>query len=285
MEKAHPPGRVAPGLKILDGGMTFPGAAFHFSKSFSAIGAKENGLKARGEVMSMFKVFKAGTLEERVSGLEKYLEDLSLHRDSRKGLDGARGEKGKPGRDSVVAGPQGKDADPAQVAEIAKTLLRRDFQTAIENLESEITAAKAILRWAVIEELKASGVVDSDGNAIPGPTGVSGPKGDSTIGPAGKDGESIVGPAGRDATIVVGDVAVGEKASVSVREENGVHVFDFVLQRGERGEKGADSTVEGPVGPKGDSIEGPQGNPGTDGMSRQAVIDLILDMKKRGTLK
>ena len=48
------------------------------------------------------------------------------------------------------------------------------------------------------------------------------------------------------------------------------------------GEPGKDSVVPGPKGEQGP--EGPQGIPGP-GLSRQDVIDLILDMKKRGTLK
>src|SRR6266851_8980521 len=93
-----------------------------------------------------------GTLEERVSRVQKYLEELSLHRDSRKGLDGARGEKGEPGRDSVVAGPcgsagrDGKDADITQVVEAALKRVREEFD-----------AEYKMLAEVVRHELKKSG--------------------------------------------------------------------------------------------------------------------------------
>ncbi|SRR6266568_197458 len=230
--------------------------------------------------------FTEGTLEERVGAIAKYLTELQLHRDSRRGLDGTRGPQGEPGV-SNIPGPPGKDADPAQAAEIVKVLLRRDFQTLIENLESEIIAAKAALRWAVIEELKASGFVDSDGNAIPGPTGASGatvvgPKGDPGI-----DGKSIQSPPGRDgrdAKIVIGSVVAGDIASASLHDDgDGTFILDLVLPRGEKGETGAASTVPGPAS----TVPGPEGQQGIpgEGLSRQDVIDLILDMKKRGTLK
>src|SRR5204863_6622056 len=131
--------------------------------------------------------------EERVSGLEKYLEDLSLHRDSRKGLGGARGEKGDPGRDSVVPGPQGvpgRDADITEVVELALKKVREEFD-----------AEYKILAEVVRHELKTSGVINENGDAIllPGPVGapgadsqVAGPKGDvGPVGPAGHDGKSI----------------------------------------------------------------------------------------------
>src|SRR5947208_1135263 len=82
------------------------------------------------EEQQMSKIFTDSTVDQRVSVLEKYLEDLSLHRDSRKGLDGARGPQGEP---STVPGPQGpagrdgRDADITQVVEAALKRVREEF--------------------------------------------------------------------------------------------------------------------------------------------------------------
>jgi hypothetical protein len=204
-------------------------------------------------------------------------------------------------------GPAGKDADHAHAAEIAKNSLKREFEESLKNLEFEIGAAKSALRWAVIEELRATGVIDAEGNAvlIPGPPGkdstVAGAKGDSIIGPAGRDG--------RDAKIVIGDVAIGAEASVTAREENGVYVLDFVLPRAERGECGADSVVPGPAAKiqvgsvsigetasvsvreeNGTQVfdfvlqEGPRGLPGAAGLTKSDVVSIIQDMRRRGSL-
>src|SRR5260370_31837316 len=99
----------------------------------------------------MGKVFTTGTLEERVSEVEKYLERLSLHRDSRRGLEGPAG---KPGADSTVPGPQGVPGKDGKDVDITKVV-----EAALKVLEFEVGAAKAALRWAVIEELKFSVVL------------------------------------------------------------------------------------------------------------------------------
>jgi hypothetical protein len=205
----------------------------------------------------MGKVFTTGTLEERVSEVEKYLEGLSLHRDSRRGLEGARGE---PGADSTVPGPQGVPGKDGKDVDITKVV-----EAALKVLEFEVGAAKAALRWAVIEELKSSGVIDAQGNAIPGPTGafgadstVPGPKGD--VGPSGRDGvDGKDGKHGRD----------GERGLTG--------------PQGERGLAGPTGS-QGPTGPQGErGEEGQQGIPGV-GLSREQVIALIQDMKRRGSI-
>src|SRR5205814_8888322 len=67
--------------------------------------------------------------------------------------------QGEPG----VAGPS---ADPRQVAEIAAEIVKKaqiaKFQTLLNELEAEIGAVKAALRWTIIEELKLSGFVDAE---------------------------------------------------------------------------------------------------------------------------
>ena len=126
------------------------------------------------------------TLEERVSQIERYLNDLRMHRDSRRGPEGPRGIQGES-----VQGPQGipgKDADITEVIEIAK-----------RSMQAELQTAASMLSQIVIKELKRSGVIDESGNAVltPGPAGKDGQDGKSIVGPAGKDGvdgKSIVGP-------------------------------------------------------------------------------------------
>jgi hypothetical protein len=136
--------------------------------------------------MNHHKFVQSGDVEERVAALEKYLESLQLHRDSRKGLDGARGEQGLPGRDSTAVGPSGpagKDADITQVVEAV-----------IKRVRAEFDEEHKMLAHVVHHALVTGGVLDENGVAIPGPTGapgvsVVGPKGD-----VGESGQTIVGP-------------------------------------------------------------------------------------------
>ncbi|HYT20124.1 MAG TPA: hypothetical protein VEW05_07815 [Candidatus Polarisedimenticolia bacterium] len=209
----------------------------------------------------------SGTSEERIVQIENYLNELSLHRDSRRGPEGPRGHQGEQG-------PQGAPADPKQVAEIATELVKKafrfetqiaKFESLLKDLESEIAAVKAALRWAVIEELKLGGVLDAEGRAVPGPAGadshVPGPKGDKgdagLAGPAGKDG--VDGRDGRDGA-------------------DGQSVV------GPQGPTGKDSTVPGPKGERGEiGPEGLQGYPG-EGVSKTDVVEIVRDMKRRGTI-
>jgi hypothetical protein len=100
---------------------------------------------------------------------------------------GPKGDKGDTG--VGIPGPQGepgKDADIAEVVAESKKIVSE----AVAKIQDD-------LRSAIVSELTSRGVIDANGNAIPGPAGQDGA--DSTVpGPAGKDGESIVGPAGRD---------------------------------------------------------------------------------------
>jgi hypothetical protein len=100
---------------------------------------------------------------------------------------GPKGDKGDTG--VGIPGPQGepgRDADIAEVVAESKKIVTE----AIAKIQHDI-------RSAIVSELTTRGVIDANGNAIPGPAGKDGA--DSTVvGPAGKDGESIVGPAGRD---------------------------------------------------------------------------------------
>jgi hypothetical protein len=229
-------------------------------------------------------------LAEKVESFAKEHGEFHSVHVSRRGVEGPRGLQGEPGPAGQTGAP-GKDADPAQVAEIVKKALKydvqattREFERLLKDLEFEFGAAKAALRWAVIEELKAAGVIDSEGEAIlkPGPAGkdstVAGPKGDAGL--AGRDG--FAGRDGRDATIQIGSVITGETASVSLREKDGVQILDFVLPRGEKG-------PEGPQGPQGQGQRGEQGPEGLQGipgqgLSKDEVIELILDLKRRKTI-
>ena len=208
------------------------------------------------------------TVEERLAALEQQVESFSAeHSDfrkvhiSRRGVEGGRGPQGEPG----VAGPS---ADPRQVAEIAAEIVKKaqiaKFQTFLNELEAEIGAVKAALRWSIIEELKLSGFVDSNGRAIPGPQGLAGPTGSQgergeqdLQGNAGKNG--VDGVAGRDGS----DGAKGE--------------------RGLQGEPGV-SNIPGPQGERGEiGPEGLRGYPG-EGLSKQDVIDLVFDLKRRKSI-
>jgi len=206
------------------------------------------------------------SLEQRVAELESKLGSISERHNefekvhvSRRGVEGGRGPQGEPG----VAGPS---ADPRQVAEIAAEIVKKaqiaKFQTLLNELEAEIGAVKAALRWTIIEELKLSGFVDAEGRAVPGPAGadshVPGPKGDKgdagLTGPAGKDG--VDGRDGADGQSVVGP----------------------------QGPTGKDSTVPGPKGERGEiGPEGLQGYPG-EGVSKTDVVEIVRDMKRRGSL-
>src|SRR6266550_5073728 len=191
---------------------------------------------------ALVAVTGSGELEQRVAEIEKYLNNLALHRDSRRGLEGARGPAGA---DSTVQGPQGpagRDADISEIVELALKKVREEFDQEY-----------AILTQVVRHALVTGGVLDDAGNAvlIPGPIGPA-----STIpGPRGEQGER--GERGdRGST---GEPGVSDTPGpVGPQGERG--------ERGEVGPTGADSTVQGPVGPEG--REGQQGIPGV-GLSRE----------------
>src|SRR6266576_3991785 len=182
----------------------------------------------KGEGMNSLEVTGSRTLEDRVAKIEKYLNDLSLHRDSRKGLDGARGPQGEPGVSNTPGpkGDPGRDADITQVVELA-----------LKKVRAEFDEEHKMLAHVVHHALVTGGVLDENGKAVL----IPGPKGDSVVGPkgdVGQDGVSVIGPRGRDAKITIGDVVAGETASVSLREHEGVQFLDVVLPRGEKGETG-----------------------------------------------
>ena len=209
----------------------------------------------------------SGTSEERIVQIENYLNELSLHRDSRRGPEGPRGHQGEQG-------PQGAPADPKQVAEIATELVKKafrfetqiaKFESLLKDLESEIAAVKAALRWAVIEELKLGGVLDAEGRAVPGPAGA-----DSQVrGPKGKQGErGLQGDAGKNGV----DGRDGRDGSDGVKGERGL-----------QGEPGV-SNIPGPQGERGEiGPEGLQGYPG-EGLSKTEIVELVRDMKRRNTI-
>jgi hypothetical protein len=198
---------------------------------------------------------------------------------SRRGVEGPRGERGEPG--IGIQGPPGKDADLREAIYLAG----EEMHAVLGEVTSNITN---FINEEIVWELRKAGFIDANLKAVPGPKGdpgisnIPGPTG--ADGRDGADGKSIVGPAGRDAKIQIGSVVIGETASVSLREEDGVQILDFVLPRGERGEigpagrNGENSQIPGQIGP-----EGPRGFPGA-GMSKEDVVKIILDMKQRGSL-
>jgi hypothetical protein len=168
-------------------------------------------------------------LTKRIDSFEK--EHRAFH-SSRRGVEGARGETGTPGRngkDSEIPGPQGvpgRDGKDANVGECVAA--------AQAAMERELAAFRAALSGAIAQELKTAGVVDANGKAI------------LVSGPAGKD--SIVpGPPGE-------------------RGETGAAGQSITGQRGERGERGSDGqSITGPAGRDGASITGPAGRDGVNG--------------------
>jgi hypothetical protein len=217
------------------------------------------------------------TVEERLAVLEaRHSEIEARHSEfekvhvSRRGPEGGKGEKGEQG-------PPGPQADPNQVAVIAAELVKKDFkhqeqvvkfERLLKELEDQIDSVlpsvKAALQFAVITELKQAGVIDVEGHSVLGPQGEPGPQG-----PQGKPGEKgdkgDTGPAGKDGV----DGRDGQDGKSPV---------------GPQGPAGRDSTVPGPKGDKGEQgPEGPRGLPG-EGLSRQEVVALVQDMKRRGSI-
>jgi hypothetical protein len=167
------------------------------------------------------------TLEERLLALEE------VHT-SRRGPVGGNGERGPQGPQGFpgqsITGAPGRDGRDANIGECVAAA-----QTAMER---ELAAFRAALSGAIVQELKAAGVVDANGKAILVP------------GPAGKD--SIVpGPPGE-------------------RGETGAAGQSI---KGDTGAPGADSTVPGPAGKNGESIVGPAGAPGKDAAPAKDGID------------
>jgi hypothetical protein len=234
------------------------------------------------------------TVEGRLAALEQRVESFAgEHAEFRVSHNSRRGVEGRPGPRGET-GATGPSADPKQVAEIAAEIVKKAFryetqiakcESLLKEFEAEIIAVKTALRWAVIEELKASGVIDAEGHAVSGPAGkdsqVSGPKGDkgdTVTGPSGSNGRN-----GRDAKIAVGSVTSGDKVFVTLRDVDGFQVLDFILPRGERG---ADSTVPGPKGDSGERGEIGFGVPGLPAppVDKNMVLNLIMDLKKRGAI-
>src|SRR5258708_40012869 len=126
------------------------------------------------------------SLEQRVAELESKLDYISKRHDefetvhvSRRGVAGPVGPTG-------ATGSTGAPANPTEVATLAAEIVKRafrydtqttKFETLLNNLEAEIVAVKAALRWSIIEELKESGFVDAEGRAVPGPQGPVGQQG------------------------------------------------------------------------------------------------------------
>jgi hypothetical protein len=122
-------------------------------------------------------------LQERLEAAEKELAKLN-------GLVGQQGPRGE----------SGKDANTEEIINTLRVEIGKSFASAQEALSQMVLI---MVGHAIVQELKTAGVVDSEGRAIllpgpVGPTGNSGPAGQSIVGPAGRAGESITGPAGRD---------------------------------------------------------------------------------------
>ena len=214
------------------------------------------------------------SLEQRVAGLESKLDSISIrHLEfetvhvSRRGVSGPVGPTGP-------TGSTGAPADPKEVATLASEIVKKSFrydterakfETLLSELKGEIGVVLASLRFAVIEELKLGGVLDAEGRAVLGPQGPAG-KDSITPGPTGSQGST--GPAGND----------------GVDGRDGRDGQDGKSIVGPQGPAGADSTVPGPKGTQGEvGPEGLRGYPG-EGLSKQDVIDLVFDLKRRKSI-
>jgi hypothetical protein len=129
-------------------------------------------------------------LQQQIDHLKIEFEKVLRIKQGKPGPAGIQGPKGETGFTGTgipgPAGEPGKDADITEVVAESKKIVTE----AIAKIQHD-------LRSAIVSELSARGVIDANGNAIPGPAGKDGAD-SSVAGPAGKDGESIVGPAGRD---------------------------------------------------------------------------------------
>jgi collagen triple helix repeat protein len=209
-------------------------------------------------------------LHDRLAAIEARHAEFEKVHVSRRGPEGGRGEKGDKGD----PGPQ---ADPNQVAILAAEIVKQQFrheeqvkkfERLLKELEDQIDSVlpsvKAALQFAVITELKEAGVIDAEGHAVLGPQGEKGDKGDS-----GEPG--IPGARG-------GKGDKGDKGEPGVNGQDGKSIVGLA------GPAGKDSTVPGPQGPKGDQgPEGPRGLPG-EGLSREQVVALVQDMRRRGSI-
>src|SRR5437667_1100039 len=111
--------------------------------------------------MSHIRFDPDASIEDRILSVERYLHELQLHRDSRKGLDGIRGEKGDKGDAGVsnLPGPEGKPGKDADVSEV--------LELAISKVREEFAKEYKVLEHAILNQLKASQVVDENGKAHP----------------------------------------------------------------------------------------------------------------------
>jgi hypothetical protein len=188
-------------------------------------------------------------IEALTARLETYEAEMIEWRKinlSRRGPEGARGERGLPGingRESTTPGPEGrpgKDADISQCVSAAKSAFA-----------FEIAKLQASLGSVVAQALKDAGVIDADGQAIL----VAGPAGRDGRGIPGEKGDSITGPKGdrgadgQSVQLAIGRVSAGDHASASIRVVNGISYLDVVLPRGEKGDTGATGAAS--VGPAG----------------------------------
>jgi Collagen triple helix repeat (20 copies) len=208
-------------------------------------------------------------LRKRVEILLDDHQDFRKVHISRKGPEGGRGLTGEIGPQGVP----GKDADVREVVEAAKQAFREEFSKAsvrqlVEETRREIAeeygSSAAVVRQIVLHELKVGGVLDKNGQAIllPGPQGVAGPKGEQgergPQGDAGKNGvDGVAGRAGSD----------GVKGDRGLQGEPGIS--NAPGPQGERGERGS---------------EGLPGIPGQSGLDKNLIIDVVLDLKKRGVI-
>jgi hypothetical protein len=202
--------------------------------------------------LSLVEEVKKLQLDQGIDLLAEICQGLLRQSELKRGPQGIQGE---PSNIPGPVGPPGRDADVAEVVALARRVMR-------EELES----AKDALREIVVGELKASGVIDSEGRAIliPGPEGKPGytpRKGIDYV--DGRDGErGPEGKPGRD----------GYTPVKGIDYFDGVNGKDSVVPgpRGERGIDGKDSVVPGPVGP--------QGQPGHAGASLDEITRLIQEI-------
>src|SRR6266478_5232543 len=193
-------------------------------------------------------------LKQRISQFETEHAEHRQSHNSRRGVQGIAGPKGDTG--SV-----GPSANPREVAELAANIVQKiyrydaqnaKFDAFMDELEGEIARVKANLRFAIIEELKLSGVLDEKGNAHPSLRGEHGA--DSTVaGPTGSVGAK-------------GNSGVDGK---SVSKEEVAQLIRQILD--EKPEK-----FRGLTGRDGVGKQGSTGADGKDGMTEEDVLNLVV---------
>jgi len=218
-------------------------------------------------------------LRKELSKFEKLHADFQHWNNSRRGVEGERGQQGIPG--VGVPGPAGAPGKDANVSEVV--------QTAKQEMQTDLNKFQASLAGAIIQELKRSGVVDANGKAvlIPGPAGrdsvIPGPKGDSVKGESGRDGRDGVDGKTPNVSEVV-SVAKSEVDSLVEAKlsefQNGLRNLILKLLKERNVLDAQGNAVPGPAG-KDSVVPGPSGRDGVDGKDAFVTVADISHLEAR----